>query len=549
MADGGIQGVHGNVKLTNYKEQFEYTAEQIEEIRRCRDDFEYFARKCIIVHPDHGKLYFEPYEYQLKMADAIINNRFVLGKLARQSGKTTIVAAIILWYALFFSDKSIMLLAHKADGARNILRRIQIMYEHLPKWLKTPVVEWNKGSVEFSNGSWIQAAATGPDAGRGESISLLYLDEFAIVHRRMQQEFMTSVYPTVTSGHNTKVVITTTPKGFEAFYRLWQDSRAGKNEYVRITADWWELPGRDEKWKEKMINQLGSERAFNQEFGTEFLGNSNTLIDSHVLENMVSYDPVWEKSDGLRIYEYPQEHHTYMIGVDCGEGVGGDYSAMSVVDVTRKPFRQVAVFQNNTIIPPVFPESVYSVAKMYNDAYVLIELNGPGAEVANDLVYELEYDNVLWTASQGRKGQVLTAGIGGKRLQPGVKTTVATKKKGVINLKGLIENEQLAVYDAETIDELMNFVAVGNSYEGDGGHHDDLVMSLVVFAWASTQEFFSQLSRENVRSMMAKHREKEQQELTPAPMSFIYDNPAVERSGVDTFPGFIQDEEEEELWW
>lgn len=521
MSDDRIRGYKGNTNLVGKKDQMQFSDHEIRELMKCQEDIFHFVKYCTIVHVDKGKIPFHPYEFQERFIEKTANNRFVAALYPRQQGKTTTVAAVLLWYALFKEDQNIMVMANRLKGARNVLRRIQIMYEGLPTWMKVPVQEWAKTSIEFTNGSMISADATSGDSGRGESVSILYLDEFSMVNRNIQKEFMESVYPTITSGENTKVFITTTPKGFDLFYRIWQNSKAGKNQYVREIATWDEVPGRDENWKNNMIEQLGSERAFRQEFGIEFLGNSDTLIDPDCLTSIEPKDPIWSKNNGLRVYENPQEDHEYMVTVDVGEGVGGDYSALSVTDISVKPFKQVAVLQNNTIIPPVFPEVIYSIAKLYHDAYVLIELNGPGYEVARDLTEELEYENVLWTYNNGPKGQILTAGMGGKNLRPGVKTTITTKKKGVINLKGIMENSQYEIYDEETLDELMNFVQQKNSYAADDGHHDDIVMSMVLFAWASTQPFFSELSKSNVRSMMVQRRQEEIQDTTPQPMGFV----------------------------
>jgi len=392
--------------------QLEWTAEQVQEVIKCAQDINYFIKNYVkIISLDEGLINFDMYEFQESMAELIAENRFSVIKTCRQAGKTTTSAAVILWHILFNDDYTVAILANKLTTAREILSRVQRAYENLPKWLQQGVMTWNKTSIELENGSKIIASSTASSAIRGYSINFLYLDEFAFVPRNIQDDFFTSVYPTIISGTNTKVVITSTPNGFDLFYKIWTNSVENRNEYVNFSVNWWDVPGRDEKWRDKTIANT-SEDQFRQEFEAEFIGSSNTLIAPSVLRAMTFKTPVSSYYEGsLNVYEEPVQDRAYFCVADTSRGVGIDSSAFIIVDVTEIPYKVVAAYKNNTIAPIVYPEVIYNVVKSYGDAFTLVEINDNGQQIADILANDLEYENIIYTTMQGRGGQVIGGGF------------------------------------------------------------------------------------------------------------------------------------------
>ena len=486
----------------------EFTEEQIKEVIKCSKDINYFINTYVkIINLDEGLVDFDMYPYQEKMAQTIAENRFTVVKTCRQAGKTTTSAAVVLWHVLFNESYTVAILANKLSTAREILARVQRAFEYLPKWLQQGVVVWNKTNIELENGSQIIAASTASSAIRGYSINFLYLDEFAFVPRNIQHDFFTSVYPTIISGTNTKVVITSTPNGFDLFYQLWTNSIEGRNEYANFSVDWWYVPGRDKDWKEKTIANT-SEDQFRQEFEAEFLGSSNTLISPNVLRTLAFVTPISTHYEGsLKVYEEPKDASLYFCVVDTARGVGIDFSAFVIIDASVVPYRVVACYKNNTIAPLVYPEVIYNVAKSYNEAFTLIEINDNGQQIADILHNELEYENTIFTTVKGRAGQ----GIGGgfsANFQRGVRTTKQVKRIGCANLKTMIEKDKILLNDFDLINEFSTFVQRKSSYEADIGAHDDLVMCLVLFAWATNQTFFKDLTDTDFRKKLLEDREK-----------------------------------------
>ena len=330
--------------------------------------------------------------------------------MPRQTGKSTTVVSYLLHYAVFNDSVNIGILANKAATARELLSRLQTAYENLPKWMQQGIISWNKGSMELENGSKILAAnSTSASAVRGMSFNILFLDEFAFVPNHVADSFFASVYPTITSGKNTKVIIVSTPHGMNHFYRMWHDAEKKKNEYIPTDVHWSEVPGRDDVWKEQTIANT-SEQQFKVEFECEFLGSVNTLINPSILKNLIYEDPI-QRSAGLDVYEKKQSEHNYLITVDVARGLGNDYSAFIVVDITEFPYKIVAKYRNNEIKPMLFPNIIQQTAKNYNDAWVLVEVNDIGEQVANILHYDLEYENMLMAAMRGRAGQVVGHGF------------------------------------------------------------------------------------------------------------------------------------------
>ena len=456
----------GNPNLKKANTAHEFTQEQIIEFVKCKEDPVYFAKNYIkIVSLDEGLTQFHPYDFQEKLIKNFHENRFNICKMPRQTGKSTTSVSYLLHYAVFNDSTNIGILANKAATARDLLGRLQTAYENLPKWMQQGIISWNKGSLELENGSKILAASTSASAVRGMSFNILFLDEFAFVPNHIAESFFASVYPTITSGKNTKVIMVSTPHGMNHFYRYWHDAERGKNEYIPTEVHWSEVPGRDQVWKEQTIANT-SEQQFKVEFECEFLGSINTLINPAKLKNLVYENPV-QKNAGLDIHEPPQKDHNYLITVDVARGLGNDYSAFIVFDITNYPYNIVAKYRNNEIKPMLFPSVIEDVAKGYNNAFLLIEVNDIGDQVASILNYDLEYENILMASMRGRNGQVVGTGFSGKKTQLGVRTTAAVKKLGCSNLKTLLEDDKILVKDYDIISELTTFSQKHNSFEAE----------------------------------------------------------------------------------
>lgn len=501
MSESKASYYMGNQKLKRANVPVTYTKQQVKEYVRCSTDIVYFVKKYVkIVNVDQGIVPFNLWPFQENMINTFTNNRFSICKLPRQVGKTTVTAATILWYILFHENYSVALLAHKLAQAREILGRIQLAYENLPKWMQQGVVEWNKTSVELENGSKILAAATSSSAIRGGSFNLIYLDEFAFVPPHFQGDFFASVYPTISSGNTTKVIITSTPKGLNMFYKMWTEAVEGKNSFVPFEVHWSDVPGRDEKWKEETIRNT-SERQFREEFETEFVGSSSTLINPGKLLQLPVIAPL-KYTDDYAVYEDPtlpeNKNNLYVLVADTSRGVGRDYSAFIVYNVTQLPYKVAARYKNNEISPLIFPNIIHQFAKSYNDAYTCIEVNDNGQQVADILYRELEYENVVMTQMRGRQGQMISGGFASKPT-PGVRTTAQVKRIGCTNFKTLVESDKLILGDAEILDELYRFVETGDSYAAEEGAHDDLAMCCVIFAWMTMQPYFKEWTDTNVR--------------------------------------------------
>ena len=522
----------GNPNLKKANTAIEFTEEQILEFLKCKDDPVYFANNYVkIVTLDHGLQTFKPYHFQEKLIKNFHENRFNICKMPRQTGKSTTVVSFLLHYAVFNDNVNIGILANKAATARELLDRLQTAYENLPKWMQQGIVSWNKGSLELENGSKILAASTSASAVRGMSFNILFLDEFAFVPNHIADSFFASVYPTITSGKNTKVIIVSTPHGMNHFYRMWHDAEKGKNEYVFTDVHWSEVPGRDEEWKKQTIANT-SEQQFKVEFECEFLGSVDTLIAPSKLRSLV-YDHPKTRSGGLDLYIDPIENHDYLITVDVARGVGNDYSAFIVTDITEFPHRVVAKYRNNEIKPMLFPSIIYEIATSYNDAYILCEVNDIGDQVASILQYDLEYKNLLMCSMRGRAGQIVGQGFSGKKTQLGVKMSKTVKKVGCLNLKTMIEENKLIFNDYEIMSELTTFIQKHNSFEAEEGCNDDLAMCLVIYAWIVAQDYFKELTDQDVRKRLY-DEQRNQIEQDMSPFGFVVDGINEESSFVDS---------------
>ena len=523
----------GNPLLKKANTKIEFTPDQIAEFIKCKNDPVYFARNYIkIVSVDEGLVPFNMYKFQEKLVKRFHKNRFNICLMPRQTGKSTTVVSYLLHYAVFNDNVNIGILANKAAIAKELLSRFQTAYENLPRWMQQGILSWNKGSLELENGSKVLAASTSASAVRGMSFNIIFLDEFAFIPNHIADQFFASVYPTISSGKSTKVIIVSTPHGMNHFYRMWHDAERKKNEYVPTAVHWKEVPGRNETWKKQTIANT-SEEQFKVEFECEFLGSVDTLINPTKLRNLVYEDPI-RKNKGLDVYENPKEENNYLITVDVARGISHDYSAFVVFDITEFPYKIVAKYRSNKIKPMLFPNIIHEMAKAYNQAYVLVEVNDIGDQVSNILYFDLEYENILMCSMRGRAGQVVGSGFSGKKSQLGVRMTSTVKKLGCSNLKTLIEDDKLVTNDYEIISELTTFIQKGRSFEAEEGCNDDLAMCLVIFSWLVAQDYFKEMTNNDVRKKIYEEQ-KNQIEQDMAPFGFIMDgldnNSFVDKSG------------------
>lgn len=494
-------GYLGNPNVKRDGIEQEWSVDEIREYKRCMEDPTYFAESYVkVVSLDKGLVPFRLYPYQKEMFKHFNENRFSIVLACRQSGKSISSVVYLLWYALFHPEKTIAVLANKGSTAREMLSRITLALENLPFFLQPGCKSLNKGSIEFSNNSRIIAAATSGSSIRGMSVNLLFLDEFAFVENA--GDFYTSTYPVVSSGKTSRVIITSTANGLGNIYqKLWEGSVQGTNEFKPFRVDWWDVPGRDEEWKRQTISNT-SELQFAQEFGNTFHGTGNTLISADKLMSMQASTPLYEQ-DGVRVHERPKEDHHYIMTVDVAKGRGQDYSTFNVIDISVEPFKQVAVYQNNTISPLLFPDLIFKYAKTYNDCYVVIESNDQGSVVANGLYYDLEYENTHV------ESMIKASAIG-------VMMNKKIKRIGCSNIKDLVEQNKIEIIDSETIIEMSTFVAKGTSFEASDGNHDDLMMNLVMFGWFVTTPFFGEMTNINVKTMLYEEQMRAiENDLTP----------------------------------
>lgn len=512
-----IYNANSNLKAANVEVQF--SRDQIREYLKCAQDPVYFiSNYCMIVTLDLGLQPFKLYPCQVNKINVIHSNRKVILMEGRQQGKTTTSAAYILWFTLFQSSKTVAILANKATAAREVLHRYQLMYEHLPLWLQQGVTTWNKGDVELENGSIVFTAATSTSGIRGKSVNLLYVDECAIIPNTVADQFFASVYPTISAGNTTKILLSSTPLGYNHFWKFWNDAENDRNGFVPLFIPYTEIPGRTAEWASEQHRLLGDLK-FNQEVLCRFLGSSLTLINANTISQMSPMAPIYSK-DGLDIYEKPitfigeEKDHVYAIVADTAKGVGGDYSAFVIIDMTALPYRMVGKYKDNKISPMLYPSVIHKIANEYNKAYVLIEINS-SEQVASILYSEYEYDNIIMV-NRDASGQTISGGFGGSRSQLGVITDKKVKRIGCSNFKSLVEEKRLIIPDADTISEISTFIQLKNSYGADDGYHDDLVMPLVLFSWATTNSYFKELNDINIRQVIYENQMKAiEEQMTP----------------------------------
>lgn len=490
----------GNPALKGAGVEIEWTPKLLQEYHKCMTDPIYFIRTYMhIVHLDHGVIKFDMYDFQEELVYTYTNERRVIVLSSRQSGKSITTIGFFLHYTLFNDHKTIAILANKGDSARGLLARYQLAYEKLPFFLQQGVLEWNKGNIKLENGCEILAGSTSNSAVRSRSINILFLDEFAFVEPNMADSFFKSTYPTISSGTTTKIIIVSTANGMNHFFKMWDDAESGRSNFIPVRIDYWQVPGRDEDWKNETVKATSQEQ-FDQEFGNEFIGSAGTLISPNKLKAMTWKQAVLEKDD-FKIYNEPIPGHKYVITFDTSEGLGMDYACFSVFDITEMPYKQVAVYRSNRTDVHLQPDVVYSAGHYYNEAFVLLELNEHGTIVADILYQDLEYENLMFVTVSGRKGQVLGGGFAG-RSQTGIKQSKTTKKVGCTVLKTLIESDQLIIQDFDTVSELSSFVRTKQSYEAEEGFNDDTCMTCVMFGWITKQQYFKDDMQQDIRTKL-----------------------------------------------
>jgi len=523
-----------NVKRDGVLQQ--WTPDLLQEYKKCMHNPIYFVENYVkVISLDDGMVPFVLYPYQRRMFEQFQENRFSIVLACRQSGKSISACAYLLWYVLFNPEKTVAILANKGATAREMLNRITLMLENIPFFLQPGSKALNKGSLEFSNNSRILAAATSGSSIRGMSVNLLYLDEFAFVERAA--EFYTSTYPVISAGKDTKVIVTSTANGIgNQFHKIWEGSVQEINEFKSFRVDWWDVPGRDEKWKEQTISNT-SQLQFDQEFGNTFFGTGDTLVNADTLLNLRAKPPKRYMEGGLlKIYEEPIKDHDYVMTVDVSKGRGQDYSTFTLIDISVRPFAQVAVYRNNTISPLLFPNIIYKYAKPYNDAYVVVESNDQGSVVCNGLYHDLEYENMHVESSV-------------KANAIGIEINRKTKRLGCSAIKDILETNRLTINDDNTILEISTFEAKGQSYEASEGNHDDLMMNLVLFGYFVSTQYFSDMTDINLKQMMFEQKMQEI-ENDVVPFGFIDDgSAAIQQIENQDDPWRVRVDETERFVW
>jgi hypothetical protein len=496
------RGYNNNPNLPREDWKHAFTQKEMDEFIKCADNPVYFAMAYMkIINVDRGLIPFEMWDFQQEMLLNFHNNRFSICKLPRQVGKTTTSIAYLLHYILFNESVNVAVLANKSAMAREILGRLQLAFEYLPRFLQQGVKEWNKGSIELANGSRIMADSTSGSSIRGRSFNIIFLDEFAFVPNNIAEAFFMSTYPTISSGQSTKVIIVSTPNGLNQFYRMWEDAIKQRSEYKPIEIHWSMVPGRTEAWKEQTVRNTSPDQ-FRQEFECEFIGSTNTLIHPVKLRSLVWQTPVGIEGN-IRVYKKPDPSRTYCMTVDVAEGQGLDYSAFSIIDVSEIPYQVVATFKDNKISPFLFPTIIVQTAKIFNEAFILVEINSIGLQVADIIHYELAYENLIKIEMKGKQGQQQSPGFK-KKIAFGLKQSVQTKMIGCTNLKTLVESDKLIINDETTINELMTFSADKKSFKAEEGNNDDMAMTLVNFGWLTGQKYFKENINNDIRKTLQK---------------------------------------------
>lgn len=510
----GRTGYLGNPNLRRVREVIAMSDEQVQEYLACMHSPEYFIEHYMkIVNVDKGLVTIPLWDFQRKMIHMFHENRFSILMTARQVGKSTCVVGYAVHQLLFNDSHAIALLSNKGASASELMAKLKLAYEYLPKWMQQGIVTWNKRSIELENGSKCVSVATSSSSVRGGAYNMVICDEFGFVPENIAIEFFSSTYPVITSGKTTKIIIISTPNGFNLFHRMWKEALEGLNGYAHFSVRWNEVPGRDAKWEQENRIALGDAQ-FEAEMNLRFLGSQGTLISAMKLGALAHRKPLISRDDHVRIFKPPMKDHQYVITVDTSHGAQLDDSAFIVTDVTQIPYEQVAVFNDNEMPVLQYPALIHATAMYYNEAFVLVEVNDVGLTIAYGLQQDLEYGNLLTTVKTPR-GQRIGGGFSPKT-QPGLKMTPQAKRIGCANLKAIIEGDKYLVSDYDTIKELSTFIAVGKSFEADSGHKDDLPMCLVLFSWLTSQQYFTDLGTTNIRQAFIDIQQQEFEELPPA---------------------------------
>lgn len=504
---------NGNTQLKPANAEIPFPQEYIDEYIKCQQSYEYFIENYNYIVSLNGQdlVKIKLYDYQKKLIKVIDENKYTISKMPRQCGKTTSVGMYVVWCIIFKHNYSVGIAADKDVTAKEIIERIQTAYENLPMWLQQGVKTWNDHNIKLENGSKVTATATTKKTFRGQSHNLILLDEFAFVEKGIADQFYGSVYPVVSSSPKAKMVIISTPKGLNHYYKLWKDAENGNNTFKPVDVMWNDVPGRGDEFRKETIANIGQERWL-QEFCCDFQGNTNSLVSETTLKNIPIENTIRE-SENVKFYDFPVTGNQYFMAVDTSEAKGLDYHAFVVLDITKRPFEVVCTFKCNTTPVLLYPSIIYRIASYYNNAFVLIETKSSGEQVADMLFHDNEYENILGAEKKGASGQVLTLY---RNKAKGISTSVRTKNIGCSNLKLLAESEQLIFKDEDLITELKNFQLKGRSYQAASGYNDDLVMCLVTFAWATSQTFFSEISDSGDVKQILKEKIKEiEEDLLP----------------------------------
>lgn len=533
-----------NPRLKKIGVNFDLTMEQIQEYVKCSNDPVYFIEHYVkFMTLDHGITHVTLYDWQKELVYAYRDERQVIVKTCRQAGKTSTTVGFILWYILFHKERTVAVLAQKEKTATEIMTRLKMAYENVPLWMQQGVKAWAATSIELETDTRVISESTAKGAIRGFTINLLYCDELAHVAQHIAEEFMTSVYPTISSGKSAKMIITSTPLGLNLFYKFWQDALKEKKDPVNwngfraIEVKWQMVPGRTPEWAQRQLKVLG-EHKYAQEIEAEFLGSANTLIAGRKLRLLTFENPIeeqYENVDGiksLKIYEKPRANASYVLSADASEGKGLDYSAFTVIDVTTAPYRVVAKFRDNKVEDIMFASAIQQTALHYNNAYVLVENNAIGALVLHQIVVELDYDNCFFTTTD--RGEIEATGQGKAHRTPGIRTSTKTKSQGCAKLKTIVENDQLILNDFDIVSELSTFVLGKNKKWGaEPGYNDDTTATLWLFAWLTTQEYFKDISDLNMRERLFADREKQLRDALPPPPILVDGSPPKPKLEID----------------
>ena len=470
----------GNPNLPTANAVFEYTPEMVAEIAKCRDSLLYFgANYFYIIDPDEGKKVIPLFDYQTRLLKAFEEFKQNIVLSSRQSGKTTVATILALHEACFKDHKNIIIVANKEETAKNIFKRVKLAYTELPNWLKPGVAKWGDTSMELSNGSLVEISTTTGNAARGKTINCLLIDELSFIQpASIVEDFWRSVYPTISRAKTSKILITSTPNGVDnLFYKLYNGALKKENRFHYERIDWWEVPGRDEQWKQEQIKDLGSHEAFAQEYGNEFIDNSQESIDLALFDRLKNEcrEPKHILKEGAyKIWEEYDPEKIYVIGGDVSEGLGLDASVLQILDVTNpKEIIQVAEYWTNTKGPSEFTNEVVDVCGHWGNPLLLIERNNQGTGVCDTLANTHMYQNLVsWGAKEAHKNK-----------QNGMISHINTKYKAVENQRYFVNEAQSVVFrNLDTLKEFKTFVRYPNgSWKAKSGEHDDRVMA---FVWA-----------------------------------------------------------------